>query len=181
MGGRYVGGVRYVAFLGGINVGGHRVKMDRLRDEFDALGCTDVSTFIASGNVIFSSSRRPGPLERDAEARLAETLGYAVPTFVRRAADIAAISARQPWGAVPDAHTLVVWFLRDAPDAATTAATVALSNEQDRFAVFGRELYQQIDGGTTDSSVKPSTLSRTLGQPATARNTTSLRRLAAAL
>lgn len=173
--------VRYVAFLGGINVGGHRVKMDRLRDEFADLGCADVSTFIASGNVIFTSSRRAGPIERDVEARLGAALGYSVPTFVRRAADIAAISSREPWGAVPDGHTLVVWFLRDTPDAATAAATTALSSGQDRFGLFGRELYQQIGGRTMDSSVKPSTLSRAIAQPATARNTTSLRRLAAAL
>ena len=46
---------RYVAFLGGINVGGHRVSMERLRTEFGTLGFLDVSTFIASGNVIFTT------------------------------------------------------------------------------------------------------------------------------
>ncbi|MFI5046901.1 MAG: DUF1697 domain-containing protein [Acidimicrobiia bacterium] len=173
--------MRYVAFLGGINVGGHRVKMDRLRDEFTSLGCQDVSTFIASGNVIFSSSRRAAGLELDVDARLHEELGYAVPTFVRRAADVGAISTREPWGAVPEGHTLMVWFLRDAPDAAPTTSTLGLSNDQDRFAVFGRELYQQIAGTFSGSSVKPATLARALGQRATARNTTSLRKLAATL
>jgi len=173
--------VRYVAFLGGINVGGHRVKMDELRRHFSALGCDDVSTFIASGNVVFTSSRRPAALERDVEAELPEQLGYGVPTFVRRASDVAGIAARTPWGAVPDGHTLMVWFLRAAPGATATRATVALSNDQDRFAVFGSELYQQIGGKIMDSSVKAAVLTRTLGMPATARNTTSLRKLAATL
>jgi uncharacterized protein (DUF1697 family) len=173
--------VRYVAFLGGINVGGHRVKMDRLRDEFMALGSDDVSTFIASGNVIFTSTRRATSVEHGVETRLLDVLGYSVPTFVRRATDIDAISAREPWGAVPAGHTLVVWFLRDAPDATATTRIVDLSSDQDRFAVFGRELYQQIGGRTMDSSVKPAVLARTHGQPATARNTTSLRKLAATL
>ena len=44
---------QYIAFLRGINVGGHRVKMDRLRAIFIELGLQDVSTFIASGNVLF--------------------------------------------------------------------------------------------------------------------------------
>lgn len=49
---------RYFAFLRGINVGGHRIKMDRLREHVEALGFEHVETFIASGNVIFSSASR---------------------------------------------------------------------------------------------------------------------------
>jgi uncharacterized protein (DUF1697 family) len=45
--------MRYVAFLRGINVGGHRVKMEHLRDLFTALRFSQVATFIASGNVIY--------------------------------------------------------------------------------------------------------------------------------
>ena len=34
---------QYIALLRGINVGGHRVKMDRLRELFEELGLTDVN------------------------------------------------------------------------------------------------------------------------------------------
>jgi uncharacterized protein (DUF1697 family) len=74
-----------------------------------------------------------------------------------------------------------VWVLRDAPDAAAAAATEDHANDQDRFAVLGRELYQQINGRTMTSSVKPAVLARAHGQAATARNITSLRKLAATL
>jgi uncharacterized protein (DUF1697 family) len=40
---------RYAAFLRAINVGGHVVKMDRLRALFEAVPLARVSTFIASG------------------------------------------------------------------------------------------------------------------------------------
>ena len=46
---------RYIAFLRAVNVGGRIVKMDALRAHFEAAGFTGVETFIASGNVIFSS------------------------------------------------------------------------------------------------------------------------------
>lgn len=173
--------MRFVAFLGGINVGGHRVTMDRLRDELTPLGYDDVSTFIASGNVIFASKKRASTLEPEIGAHLQDALGYAVPTFVRRAADLERLASREPWGTVPDGHTLMVWMLRDAPDAAAAAATEALSNDQDRFQVIGTELYQQVRGGFSDSSVKPAALARALGRPATARNRTSLRKLVATL
>ena len=58
MGTSSAGAARLVAFLRAINVGGHNVKMDRLRELFEALGLSNVETFIASGNVIFDS--RPG-------------------------------------------------------------------------------------------------------------------------
>jgi uncharacterized protein (DUF1697 family) len=45
----------YVALLRGINVGGHVVRMDRLRALFAEAGLSGVQTFIASGNVLFSA------------------------------------------------------------------------------------------------------------------------------
>jgi len=56
---------KYIAFLRAINVGGHTVKMDHLRSLFEALGFSNVETFIASGNVIFESkSKSTRALER---------------------------------------------------------------------------------------------------------------------
>ena len=46
---------RYFTFLRAINVGGHTVKMDVLRQLFESLGFSNVETFIASGNVIFEA------------------------------------------------------------------------------------------------------------------------------
>ena len=68
---------RLFAFLRAINVGGHTVTMAELRGQFEALGFSDVETFIASGNVIFTSRAKGGQaLERRIEARLHQTLGY---------------------------------------------------------------------------------------------------------
>ena len=62
---------RYVAFLRAINVGGHTVKMERLRELFAELGLANVETFIASGNVIFDApSGDAGALERQIEQHL---------------------------------------------------------------------------------------------------------------
>ena len=45
---------RSVAFLRGINVGGHRVTKEQLVAPFAGLGCGDLDTFLASGNVLFT-------------------------------------------------------------------------------------------------------------------------------
>ena len=46
---------RYIAFLRGMNLGKRRLPMSRLKELFEELGFNDVETFIASGNVLFSS------------------------------------------------------------------------------------------------------------------------------
>src|SRR5262245_47461872 len=49
-------GVRYVALLRGINVGGKNiVKMSDLRRALEGVSCTNVATYIQSGNVLFES------------------------------------------------------------------------------------------------------------------------------
>ncbi len=172
---------RYVAFLGGINVGGHRVTMDSLRAEFGSLGFTRVRTFIASGNVIFEAAARAAPLELRIEAHLAERLGYPVPTFIRMAGTVAKVAALEPFGPIADRDTHLIAFLRRAPTAAAKKAAEALTNDQDRFEVHGTELHWRIHGGVKDSSVQSSVLTRALGQPWTSRNRKSLRKLAAQL
>ena len=47
--------MKYIAFLRAINVGGHTDRIEALRNYFEALGFANVSTFIASGNMIFDA------------------------------------------------------------------------------------------------------------------------------
>ena len=47
--------IRYIAFFHAINVGGHVVKMNVLRQQFASLGFANVEAYIASGNVRFAS------------------------------------------------------------------------------------------------------------------------------
>ena len=172
---------RYVAFLGGINVGGHRVTMDRLRAEFEALGFTDVRTFIASGNVLFEATGSRASLEPKIEARLAGATrlrrAHLRPHRERGAESLGARTVRSDRRRRHAPHR----FLAQAPTAAAKRATEALSNDQDRFEVHGTELHWHIHGGLTDSSVKPSVLAKALGRPSTVRNTKSLRKLSGIL
>src|SRR5271167_1111568 len=89
---------KYVAFLKAINVGGHVVKMDELRELFSDLKFSNVETFIASGNVIFETkSAADQKLEQKIEKHLEAALGYAVGTFVRSIEEIRAVSEYQPF------------------------------------------------------------------------------------
>ncbi len=173
-----------MALLRAINVGGHTVKMARLRALFEELQCTDVATVIASGNVLFSSgTRSPASLERRIEAHLHDTLGYAVATFLRAAGDLATIVARHPFhedDPLASGHALSVVFTKQPLDPSARTALLALQTSTDEFRVRGREVYWLCRGRVSDSKVTGAKLEKAIGGPATARNITTVRKLAEA-
>jgi uncharacterized protein (DUF1697 family) len=174
---------RYVAFLRAINVGGRVVKMDRLRALFEEIGLSPCETFIASGNVLFNSPSKSGAaLERKIEKHLRASLGYEVATFIRTAAEVQQAAAHEPFSAALMArpyHGLYVSFLREAPPAAARRAVEALRSPADDFHIHERELYWLSRVPFGESKIAGPLLERILGMPATMRNVTSLRKLAA--
>ncbi len=89
---------RYVAFLRGINIGGHSAKSETLQSVFRSLGFHDVSTYIQSGNVIFSTGERNRKaIAEKAEVKLRGTLGYPVPVFIRRIEELERIVQNDPF------------------------------------------------------------------------------------
>jgi uncharacterized protein (DUF1697 family) len=61
----------YVILIRGINIGGkNKVPMASLKQSLEELGCSQVSTYIASGNLIVESSKRPEELKKQIEAAL---------------------------------------------------------------------------------------------------------------
>jgi uncharacterized protein (DUF1697 family) len=173
---------RYVALLRAINVGGHVVKMDRLRALFEELGHVKVETFIASGNVLFNASSKSGTaLERAIEKHLRASLGYEVATFVRTVAEVQQAAAYEPFATAIMAkpyHGLYVSFLRAAPSAEVRRTVEALRTATDELHVHDRELYWLSRVPFGDSKLAGPLLERTLAMPATMRSVTSLRKLA---
>ena len=175
---------RHIALLRGINVGGHRVQMATLRALFEELGFTGVETFIASGNVIFDARTRDrAALERTIASHLEGALGYAVPAFIRSPEEIAAIAAYEPFPASvvgPGVHVLTVMFMADAaPDDLGTRMR-QYRTAIDDFHVHGRELYWLCRARTMESLVVWDKVAKAAKlPPLTARNITTVRRLAA--
>lgn len=135
---------RYIAFLRAINVGGHTVKMELLRQQFAALNFSGVETFSASGNVIFETkAQNARALEKTIEQQLRAALGYEVATFIRTEAELAAIAQQRPFSPVllKTAQALNVAFLADTLDIAAQKKLLALKTDIDDFHVEGREIY----------------------------------------
>jgi uncharacterized protein (DUF1697 family) len=172
---------RYIAFLRAINVGGHVVKMDRLRAVFESLRFGQVETFIASGNVLFDSRELDtAALERQIESRLAKELGYEVATFLRTSGELTDLVARLPFADRDmDGWTLSVAFLKEPPSASSAERVRQLRTDDDDLLVRDRELFWLCRGRMSDSKIWRTPMEKVIGMPATLRNVTTVRKLAA--
>lgn len=173
----------YIAFLRAINVVGKRnVKMAELKKLFEALELEAVSTFIASGNVIFESvSKSTSALEQKIEKHLAKELGYDVATFVRSRKELDAIVAHKAFGTSEDG-TVYVMFTASPLPAAVRKKLLALATESDQFHVHKREVYWLCRTNLSDSPLfKGTQLNKTIGVQTTMRNMSTLKKLAAKL
>jgi uncharacterized protein (DUF1697 family) len=173
---------RYFAFLRAINVGGHTVKMDQLRDLFAGLGLAQVETYIASGNVIFAAPAvDTRALENQIEASLLAALGYEVATFLRTEAELAALAEYQPFPQtqLAQAVALNVAFLAEPLDSEGEAKLMALYTEIDDFHVHGREIFWLCRKKQSESTFSNAVLEKALRRQATLRGINTVRKLAA--
>ena len=148
------------------------------------LGLGDVSTFIASGNVVFSTDSTDRDGLRDAiESHLQRELGYDVATFLRSPAELAAIVAFDPAGAAtqtPAASSHYV-ILLDAPAPESMRSALSqLNSDMDEFHFSESEVHWLIQGKLTDSPLFETGLDRAMkGVRTTTRNMNTLCRIAA--
>jgi uncharacterized protein (DUF1697 family) len=174
---------RLVAFLRAINVGGHNVKMDRLRELFESLGLSNVETFIASGNVIFDAPAESAQtLEEKIESHLRDSLGYEVATFIRSVSELADIADYRPFATAEldkESNSLYIAFLRSPPGGEAEERLSAFRTQIDDFHVHEREIYWLCRKKSSESAFSGAILEKTIGMPATMRNATTVRRLVA--
>lgn len=175
---------RRIALLRAINVGGHTVKMADLRNLFEALGFSSVGTFIASGNVIFDSpEENTEALEKRIANHLQKSLGYEVATFIRSASEITEIANYQPFPAeelAAEGASLYVAFLPTLPGGERQQKLMGspYRSPVDDFHIHGREVYWLCRKKMSESAFSGALLEKTLGMPATIRNSTTVKKLA---
>jgi uncharacterized protein (DUF1697 family) len=133
----------YIAFLRAINLGSTRkfAKASIIK-ACEAAGCTDVETYINSGNVrVTTPLRSRVKVEAALEKAFADEAGFEVPTFVVTPKELTAIAAHAE--KVGKAHHGLhyVSLLKDAPTAAAVAKLDGAGKEGERAEVDGRGVH----------------------------------------
>ena len=172
---------RYVAFLRGMNLGHRRIKNEDLCLAFEHRGFTDVSAFLASGNVIFNSSEPdPASIAQMIEAGLKTSLGYEVHTFLRTMDEVKAIGACTSFDNVArdNRGKIQVAMFAGTVCPATRTAVLKLSSSDDLLEMDGRELYWKPSGNLLDSELDVKAIENLLG-PLTIRTKRTIERIVA--
>jgi len=175
---------RHIALLRGINVGGKGLlKMTDLRRLFERAGAEEVSTYIASGNVLFSASARDLPgIRRRAESALENVLGAGALTVWRTAAELQRVLEADPFPrawAKDEAHRYVI-FLARKPKVARRAPWRSERDACHVVAMTGLHAYVRSYRLPTGWSGFPNNmLEDALGVNATTRTWRTVEKLAA--
>jgi uncharacterized protein (DUF1697 family) len=154
--------------------------MKQLAALFEQCGYQDAATFIASGNVLFSTRKSDASkLESHIAAHLEVSLKYGVDTFVRTVEEVLSISRLRVFPEEgTERITIHVGFLQQSLPAEIAKKFAAVRTPEDEFRVIGREYYWLCRIRTSDSRVWALPEMRQLRLPtSTMRNLTSLRRL----
>ena len=118
----------YVAFLRGINVGGHKIiTMDTLKRAFEKIGMKKVKTILASGNVLFESTESdPERLCGQIETGLEKSLGHPVGVVLRSMSRIEKLEKAEPFKGVPITPATRLWvtLLKEKQNGQTEVFTV---------------------------------------------------------
>ena len=163
---------RMVALLRAVNVGGRKLPMAELRALCEALGWSDVQTYIQSGNVVFAAGGSPSALEEKLEKTIIERFAMEVPVIIR---------TREQWRAYPTANPFPE-AARDEPNRLTMLLSKApprggadhelqqRAKDGERVRRAGDALWIHFPAGSGRSKLTPSLIDRAIGSPATARN-----------
>jgi uncharacterized protein (DUF1697 family) len=167
----------HVALLRGINLGPHkRVAMPALRTVVATLGHSDVTTYIASGNVVFTAGVSDTALAADLEKAIAAELDVTCRVVVLTCEELTRVVADNPYPNEPDPKRVHAIFLTGeaTPEAeahlAEATARAQAKGGRDEGRIIGRTLYLHTPDGFGRSELAKE-LSRPRG-PAegTARN-----------
>ena len=142
----------FVALLRAVNVGGTgKLPMNDLKSMCEAAGLRRVRTYIASGNVIFHSGLAEREVKRAVEDALAAYAGKPVGVLVRTAAEMAAVSAHNPFPDAPANYTVAI-FLDEPPPA--DAAEKAAGRDREIIRLGLREIYVHYPDGMGRSKLR---------------------------
>ena len=172
--------MKWAALLGAINAG-HKLPMADLRAFLSDQGFGEVRTLLASGNAVFDADGTDAAkLEQRLRPALAEAFGIDTPWFLRSHAELGAVVAANPFPDAAEAHPnhLLVHF--HAADVPKTCLEALRHDGPERLHTIGRELYVDYPDDVGHSKLPAAMKRAKFPKEATARNWSTVLKLAAA-
>jgi uncharacterized protein (DUF1697 family) len=157
-----------ISMLRGINVGGKKVEMEKLRKDYESLGFTNIKSYIQSGNVLFETSQKDD-LAETIEEKIKQSFGLDVAVFIRTENELRKLVENNPFR-TKDVTKLHVTFLREEPREIPDAEIASVKGKAEDYRFSGREIYLFCPNGYGRTKLSNSLFERRLKTPATTRN-----------
>jgi uncharacterized protein (DUF1697 family) len=141
----------FVALLRAVNVGGTgKLPMSDLKSLCEELGFAAVRTYIASGNVVFTSRKSEAAIKSALEKRLEAYAGKPLGVMLRSAAEMAQVLSDNPFPKLAPNRTMAI-FLDHPP---SKDALAAIRGRKDELIELGqREIYVHYGDGMAKSKL----------------------------
>jgi uncharacterized protein (DUF1697 family) len=165
-----------VVFIRAVNVGGAKLPMAELRELAADLGATDVSTYIASGNLLCTPPGTAADFDRALEAAIKDKYGYFREVISRTPAQLQTALDKHPFEVVEDRFSYV-YFLTEKPAAKAVKQFHAKEFGGDEVEVIGDDLHIRYANGAGKSDLDAKAIAKALGVQGTGRNLNSVRKL----
>jgi len=137
--------MRYIALLRGINVGGrNKLPMPQLRWAFEAHGFNEVSTYINSGNVLFSSGETDiSALKEKCRSLIQASFQMDIPVAVLSAQALTDALAHAPlwWNADKDSKHNAIFVIPPATPEAVCVQVGKIKPEYEQVDCYGPVIF----------------------------------------
>jgi uncharacterized protein (DUF1697 family) len=169
----------YALLLRGVNVGTkNTLPMAELRAMLERLGCTEVRTYVQSGNAVFGTTLTTAKLTQSIEKALEDYMGRPIATTLRTEGELRAIVDRDPFPEIAKTPKyLCVTFLSHEPTKAEVAPLAALDLGDERYEIDGREIYTWHPEGQARSPLAAALQKLKLRGAVTTRNWNTVTKL----
>jgi uncharacterized protein (DUF1697 family) len=170
--------LRYIAFLRGINVSGHKIiKMETLRKVTSDVGFANVATYIQSGNLLFDTDEKDNQqLIPELEDLIRTSFGFSVDVIVRKLADIQAITNYSFYNDMQsdDEKRYYITFLKEEYDEQIQVPVFSKNKDVEVFHQDGNNLFSVCTLYKGNYGFPNAFIEKFTGIPATTRNPITL-------
>lgn len=167
---------RRIVLVRAINVGGATLPMARLKALATDLGATDVSTYIASGNLLCVPPGKPAEFDRQLEQAIEAEFGFFREVISRTPGELRKALDAHPFEVVKPNFSYIT-FLTGKPTAAAVAKAETYETGDDEWKVIGKELHIRYADGAGRMQMKGEAIGKALGVAGTARNLNTVAKL----
>ena len=168
----------FCAFLRGVNVKGTNMKMAEVCKVFSDAGMQNVSSVLASGNILFQSDKDVVESKNILEKAMSENFSYDAFLFVKNEEEINCIFKNDPFPALEGFHNYVFLGSEKVEETLLEEFEKATKEEGEQGKIINHIFYWQVPKGQTLDSTFGKILGRkSLKDKMTSRNSNTFEKI----